>query len=607
MADDGSLLAIEIPGGVVKDEDATEYSSGPHYHDVKNVRFLAGGKPSKIGGWRSEVNYSFSGTPRAAINWITLEGHSAQVVASQCAVELVYDGALYDITPVGTELDPLTADPLTTTLGESEVEVAWAGHGSAVGDRVILSDATAVDGITLNGEFVITEIVDGNSFKVDSGVVASGSTAGGGGSSIVGQLLLPCGSSSAVLGLGYGVGPYGEGTYGTPRTMGASISLDGRYWSLDFWGEDLVLTVRNGLTYLWDASAGPGSRAAIIDEDAPTISRFSRVSPTDRHLICFGCNFDSEAQDPMLIRWCDRGNYGVWAPTATNDAGDKRLGVGTKIMGAIKTRDAFMVATDTAVYAMQFVGAPLTYAFKFISDATGIISQNGGVASGSSVYFVGINGMFVYNGNVIRLPCPIERFLFDNLNREAAETVFAGTNVKFDELWFFLPLFGATNPNYAVLLKPSTGEFSVFEMERVVWVDSFAQIKTPYALKADGTLYYHEVGSDDDNMPMEAYAKASHFELNLPDSPSGTALCLIRQIIPDHSTTGELKYTLKVKKEPLDPNPVTKGPFIATATTRKISVRARGRQVEVEYRSDDLGNAWKIGKPRLRIQPDGHR
>jgi len=603
MQEDGALLALEIQGGLVADDDLTEYAGGPRWREVENVRFV-NSKPQKIGGWRSEVNFAFNGTPKAATNWLSLDGHSVIAVASQCRLEIVYDGDLYDITPIGTELDPLTNNPFAVTNGDSEVSVTWAAHGSSEGDRVIFSGASAIHGITLDGEYEIIEVVDLNTFKVDAGTNASG-TGSGGGAAIVGELILPCGSSSAVAGLGYGVGEYGMGTYGTPRTAGASISLDARYWSLDFWGEDLIATVRNGKTYLWDTSVGPGTRAAVIDADAPTKSRFSRVSPNDRHLICFGCDF-SGTQDPMLIRWCDRNDYGTWTATATNDAGDKRLTIGTKIMGAIRSKDAFLVGTDEALYIMQFTGAPLTYSFKMVSEATGMLGQNAGVTQMNNTFLIGKDGFFVYNGSVAKIPCLIEKHVFSRLSKEHAESTFVGTNIKFDEVWYFVPLDGAENPNY-VVIQNSRLEFSLFALERVVWVDRRAQITTPYALNADGTLYYHESGDDDDNMPMTARARSMPFELNLPDAPNGTAMCLIRQVIPDHTTTGELQVTIRAKKEPLQAVPVTKGPFICTATTRKFSVRVRGRQAEIEYLSEDLGNSWKIGKPRIRVQEDGGR
>lgn len=607
MADGLSvLLALDLPGGLVK--DVTEYDAGPKCIDTKNVRWRPTGKAEKLGGWQSEVNFSFIGTPRAAKNWRTLEGHDCLVVCTQCRVELVYDGVKFDITPIETTLNPLTNNPIATVNTESEVTVTWAGHGAIEGTRVIFSGAVIVNGITLNGEFTITEIVNANSFKVDSGTTASG-TGSGGGAAVVGQLLLNCGNTQATPGLGWGAGPWSDSTWGTPRSLATTgISLESRLWSLDLWGEDLIINVRNGKVYRWDASAGPGSRAAQIT-GTPDRVRFIRISSPDLHLVLFGSEPDGGGdQDPMLSLWSDRGDYEVYTPTATNDAGDKRLGIGTKLVGVILTRDTFMVSTDGAIYSMVFQGPPFTFAFKLISAtaSAAMISQNAGCDFFGTGYYMGKDGFYRYNGSVARIPCPVERFIFDDLNRDQIDCVTCGVNGKFEEIWWFVPKAGDTNPTRLIIFKPLTGHFSVFDMERTVFMDAFSYIGSPYALNSDGTLIYHERGNDDDNMPMEAYVTFGEIELKTAQDPDGTQLMLMRQFLPNITTTGEVEIEISTRKEPND-SPVVKGPFTVTQATRKFSVRARGRQAEITFRSVDLGNAWHLGRNRVRVQPDGFR
>ena len=41
-----------------------------------------------------------------------------------------------------------------------------------------------------------------------------------------------------------------------------------------------------------------------------------------------------------------------------------RLLDGNQIQTAVRSRGAVMIWTDTALYAMQFIGAPLTFGFK---------------------------------------------------------------------------------------------------------------------------------------------------------------------------------------------------------------------------------------------------
>ena len=62
--------------------------------------------------------------------------------------------------------------------------------------------------------------------------------------------------------------------------------------------------------------------------------------------------------------------------TAENTAGTQRLAAGSKIMGAIRGRDAIYVWTDTALFLMTFVGAPFTFSFNKIGSNCGLIGKN---------------------------------------------------------------------------------------------------------------------------------------------------------------------------------------------------------------------------------------
>jgi len=82
------------------------------------------------------------------------------------------------------------------------------------------------------------------------------------------------------------------------------------------------------------------------------------VSDIDRHVIAFGCDpfTDVGVQDPLLIRFSDQESVVDWLPTATNTAGDLRLGSGSKIIRAVETRQQTIIFTDVSLYAMQFIG-----------------------------------------------------------------------------------------------------------------------------------------------------------------------------------------------------------------------------------------------------------
>ena len=78
------------------------------------------------------------------------------------------------------------------------------------------------------------------------------------------------------------------------------------------------------------------------------------VSDQDRHVIAFGCDGfgatsyharKGSVQDPLLIRFSSQENPIDWFPTATNTAGDLRLGGGSTFVQAVETKQQ-----DTCVY-----------------------------------------------------------------------------------------------------------------------------------------------------------------------------------------------------------------------------------------------------------------
>jgi hypothetical protein len=68
--------------------------------------------------------------------------------------------------------------------------------------------------------------------------------------------------------------------------------------------------------------------------------------------------------DPMLVRWSDQENPYEWVPAVTNQSGEFRLSNGSFIMGSRNTRQEILVWTDSAIYSMQYLGPPISGAFR---------------------------------------------------------------------------------------------------------------------------------------------------------------------------------------------------------------------------------------------------
>jgi len=134
-------------------------------------------------------------------------------------------------------------------------------------------------------------------------------------------------------------------------------------WALDNYGNKLIATIVDGATFEWDsdATSATSTRATIV-ANAPTAARQTLVSTPDRHLVFIGTETTigtTSTQDDMYIRWSDQESIDAstsYAPSATNTAGTQRLADGTRIIAAIRGRDAIYVWTDTSLFIMKFVG-----------------------------------------------------------------------------------------------------------------------------------------------------------------------------------------------------------------------------------------------------------
>ena len=614
-----TLQALNIKPGIVTDID--EYTAalvGPYWVDADKIRFV-NGLPQKIGGWAKQVTNPTTvtssvnlpaGRCRSLINWRMIDGTDLLAAGTDKQLLILLGSNWYDITPLRATAT-LGANPITTANGSKTVVVAHTGHGAVSGEIVSFSGASAVNGVTLSGAYGLTKI-DNNSYSVAVLSNAAG-TGSGGGSSVVAKYLVGFAggllTSTAALSYGYGTGAWGAETWGTQRSSSA-ISLDLSQWSFDLWGEDLVATIHNYGTYVWDSSSGVATPSALINVNYVSQSRFTQVSFPDRHLVSFGSfNTGTSAQDPMLVQWSDQEDYTTWAPSATNTAGSQRLQIGTKIMAAAPTREEIFIGTDEAVYGMQFVGPPFTFSFRLLGTGCGPISQRAMVSEGDVVFWMGRNNFFMFDGQIKELPSPVQYHVYDNINQQQQQKVFGVLNRKFQEiLWFYASTTAESDePDKYVSFNYETATWSIGNLNRTAWRDSFGVGLVPYSVGTDAYLYDQETGVDADGSAMTSYIESSAVEFDVQGTPDGTNLFMIDRVIPSGTITGSISVTLKSKKFPDSSTETTKGPFTIAPTTSKVSLRAKGRQMKMRVSSSSTGDNWKLGTFRVNVRPEGPR
>jgi hypothetical protein len=129
--------------------------------------------------------------------------------------------------------------------------------------------------------------------------------------------------------------------------------------------------------------------------DVPIIQNYLYVSDISRFVFAYGCNdYGSTIQDPMLIRWSDQESVVNWTPSATNQAGSVRLSHGSSIITSIQTRQEIVVWSDSAVYSLQYIGAPVVWSSQLLGDNISIISQNAVAQASGVVYWMGVDKFY---------------------------------------------------------------------------------------------------------------------------------------------------------------------------------------------------------------------
>jgi len=594
-------------------KEVTDYTGEGKWVDSDNVRFFQG-LPQKIKGWEKFVSTTIVGVVRDQHAWVSLDGTRYDAFGTDRKLYVYSEGIVSDITPLRAT-EALT-DPFTTN-GTSTVLVTDAGHGAVAGDFVTYDSFSTIDGLDMNQEFEITQVVNTSAYTVTHTDTASGSSTGGGTGNAAYQI--QTGPEFSVPAYGWGTDGWSLGGWGSPSSS-SNVTLEARQWSLDNYGEDLIATVLNGGTYIWDTSAGTSTRATAV-ANAPTASRLSLVSTPDRHLILLGTETTigtPSTQDDLFLRFSDQENINDYAPTAINTAGSLRITDGSRIIAAERSRGQILVWTDTSLQSLQYIGPPFTFGLRQLGQNCGIIGQHGAIDLNGVSYWMSQDSFYLFDGSVKKLPCTVEQFVFSNLNQTASENVFCGHNGEFNEVLWFYARTGSDQINAVVAYNYLEGTWWTGTLRRTSWIDREV-FNNPIATYYDSTatannetilgltngastVYLQEQGTDADGAAITAYLKSGDVQI-----AQGDEFAFVSRLIPDiQNQSGVLNLDFEFSRYPNDTTPVSKSTSF-TSTTNKVDLRGRGRSFTANLVSNTTGTAWRLGTLRFEVQPDGRR
>ena len=648
--------------------------SGGTYYDIHPIRETLTGAKFTSTSSSTTVTVTCTGAHGLLEDDIVLFDSVTGVPAGSTYSNATFEDIKYMVTSVPTATTftitmeaQETGTPLTTSDGNStsilcyynvgpSQQLGGFGWGTALWGGTANGPATSTLSTTLPDDATTTVVLANTSAFPASGEIRIGSedisftnndtgtgTLSGGARAVNGTTRAAHTGGATVTNISAFVA-WGEAS-------SSDFTIDPGLWILDNYGTKLIALIYNGACFEWDASPSNATsiRATIIP-NAPTASRHVLVSTPDRHLVFFGTETtvgNSATQDDMFIRFSSQESIDQtdsYTVRANNTAGTQRLADGSRIMGAIKGRDAIYVWTDTALFLMKFVGQPFTFSFEQVGTNCGLIGKNACVEVDGTAYWMSENGFFTYDGQLKSLQCLVEDYVYDDINFTSRDLINAGLNNLFGEVTWFYCTAGSDVVNrmvtYNYLDSPVFKRpiWTTGSLPRAAWQDS-AVFNKPHATyynpdsntsydvigNTDGCTIYYEQETGTDQVDAGGVTTAvlgtitsGDFDITqkrastgavvgMPDlRGDGEFIMRISRFIPDFITqTGSTRVSFTTRTYPNSSSSTSN--FDITSSTTKKDTRIRARSIALKVSNTAASQDWKLGTFRLDIHPGGRR
>lgn len=515
---------------------------------------------------------------------------------------------------------PLTLNPITYTAGSNEFQIFHEDHGAAINDVVTILGTDSSHGGSLVGTFQVAEVIDDDNYKIVGNYTSNGSSTSGGPNVRI-MYEMASGSENYSTGSGWGAGPWGSGGWGEGEVSGG-FGTQARMWSADQFGEDHIACARGGPIFIYDTSRGDVRLYDVClisgAKKCPEEANFILVSSEDRRVFAFGTNdYTTGTFDPMLIRWSNEESASDWEISDTKTAGFLRLSLGSEIVCAARSKGEILVWTDVALYAIR-PSSDFVYGVYMISPNIDILGPSCVVSVDDAVFWLGRENIFVYNGSVKPLQCPVRQRVFSDINISQSYKCAAGSNRIFREAWWFYPSEDSAEADKYLVFNYAENVWYYGNMERTAWSDAgFGAFSFPMASDHDGYIFYHENGIDDGSTtpdsPITAYIESGPLEL-----AEGNKFSFVNRFIPDVTFDGSDNSSPSIDVSIIPKNypgsqrgtPDSKAverlaTFPVETFTSKKDVRIRGRQIIFKVSSSLSGVMWRLGINRMEVREDG--
>lgn len=305
---------------------------------------------------------------------------------------------------------------------------------------------------------------------------------------------------------------------------------------------------------------------------------------------------------------------------------------GTKIIKGMPLRGngsgpAALLWHLDALVRCQFVGGTRIFDFDTLTTSTALMSSSGIIEHAGIYYWMTVSGFQMFNGVVRDMGNNMNRqFLLDNVNWNERQKIFAMKVPRWHELWWAVPMFGATEPNWLFIynyvdgtwfdtpILLSGGGFSSGVYEQIY---HYPLIATPAINSETGgtSMWQHDFGVDEISgaiptpKAIRSWYRTEEFNTAVPKQPGqlGQSQTMSFSLVePDFNQRGDLQIHLLTRAN-ARANTRRKGPLIVPAepdgNEQIAKTKFTGRMTSFVVLSNTLGGYYEAGSPTFHWQP----
>ena len=293
------LTRVNFAPGI--DKQNTTVGAEGRWVDCDNVRFRYQ-LPEKVGGWSSLVTDTIVGVARKMFPFVDLDGNRYVAIGTDKLLLLYFEGQLYDITPLDTQITNAT---IQTFSGSSLVTITTStAHGLEPGDIVFLDDTTlpGSSGYSTSDfddkKFQVTNVLNATQFQVTVTTSGTPANAGPGGSIDIAPYVR-IGPAAQSYGYGWGISEWQGSVAGA-----ATSTLNGALLN------DTNGTGGSGTSITLASTTNFSSAGRILVEEE--LISYASIAGADLQTIVRGVNGTDKAAHSDGTAVTDATNFSDW-------------------------------------------------------------------------------------------------------------------------------------------------------------------------------------------------------------------------------------------------------------------------------------------------------